>query len=157
MITLIAACSSNKVIGKNNTLIWKVPGDLKRFKELTSGHTVLMGRKTFDSIGKALPNRRNVILSRNPDLKVDNCLVYSDIKEVIALYKNDLFVIGGEEIYKQTLRYASFIELTLIDKEFEGDAFFPEIPNWFVETNRQDLTCAEFNYSYITYKNTLLW
>ena len=88
MITLIAACSSNKVIGKNNKLIWNVPGDLKRFKELTSGHTVLMGRKTYESIGKPLPNRRNIVLSRNPELKIDGCLVYSNLSEVLELYKN---------------------------------------------------------------------
>ena len=128
MITLIAACSTNRVIGKNNTLIWKVPGDLKRFKELTSGHTVLMGRKTYESIGRPLPNRRNIILSRNKDLVVEGCLVYSNLLEVLELYKNDLFVIGGEEIYRQTLGYADKVELTLIHKDYEGDAFFPEVP-----------------------------
>jgi dihydrofolate reductase len=153
MITLIAACSLNKVIGKNNTLIWKVPGDLKRFKELTSGHTVLMGRKTYESIGRPLPNRRNIILTRNPEFKAEGCLIYSDLKEVLDLYKNDLFVIGGEEIYKQTLGYADYVELTLINKEFEGDAFFPNVPDWFVEQKREDLNCEEFDFSYITYQH----
>ena len=153
MITLIVACSKNKVIGKDNKLIWHVPGDLKRFKELTSGHTVLMGRKTFESIGKPLPNRRNIILTRDPNFKVEGCLVYHNLSEVLELYKNDLFVIGGEEIYKQTIGYADSIELTLINKEFDGDAFFPEIPNLFKEVAKQDLTCEEFDFSYITYKS----
>lgn len=152
MIKLIAACSKNKVIGKDNQLIWKVPGDLKRFKELTTGHTVLMGRKTFESIGRPLPNRRNIILTRNKDFKQEDCLIYSNIEEIIELYKNDLFIIGGEEIYKQTIGYANIIELTLIDKDFEGDAFFPEIPDCFEEINRENLSCEEFNYSYITYQ-----
>ena len=151
MITLIAACSTNRVIGKNNTLIWKVPGDLKRFKELTSGHTVLMGRKTYESIGRPLPNRRNIILSRNKDLVVEGCLVYSNLLEVLELYKNDLFVIGGEEIYRQTLGYADKVELTLIHKDYEGDAFFPEVPEQFSISEIHDLTCPEFEYSYITY------
>lgn len=151
MITLIAACSSNKVIGNNNKLIWHVPGDLKRFKELTSGHTILMGRKTYESIGRPLPNRRNIILSRDPNLKIEGCLVYSDLLEVLELYKNDLFVIGGEEIYRQTLGYADKIELTLIHKEYEGDAYFPEITEHFTIGEQQDLSGPEFDYSYISY------
>ena len=95
MITLIAACSKNRVIGDKNKLIWHVPGDLKRFKELTSGHTVLMGRKTFESIGKPLPNRRNVILSRDINLNIEGCLVYSNLTEVLELFGNDLFIIVG--------------------------------------------------------------
>jgi len=153
MITLIAACSKNRVIGKDNKLIWHVPGDLKRFKELTSGHTVLMGRKTFESIGKPLPNRRNIILTRNPDFKPEGCLVYSNLSEVLELYHNDLFVIGGEEIYTQTIGYADYIELTLINKEYDGDAFFPEVPDFFVEKKIEKLSCDEFEYSYITYEN----
>lgn len=152
MITLIAACSTNRVIGKDNTLIWKVPGDLKRFKELTTGHTILMGRKTFESIGKPLPNRQNVILTKNKDFQVDNCLVYNNLEEVLSLFeKQNLWVIGGGEIYKQLLPYCDRIELTLIHKEFEGDAFFPELnDNWVIE-NKEDHTCEDFEFSYITY------
>lgn len=156
MITLIAACSKNRVIGKDNKLIWHVPGDLKRFKELTSGHTVLMGRKTFESIGKPLPNRRNVILTRDKTFIADGCLIYNDLKEVLEFFKNDLFVIGGEEIYRQTIGYADYIDLTFIHKEYEGDAFFPEIPYWFheVKAKRQNLECDDFKWSYITYEHT---
>jgi dihydrofolate reductase len=155
MITLIAACSKNRVIGKDNTLIWKVPGDLKRFKEITTGHTVLMGRKTFESIGKPLPNRRNVILSRDHNLKIEGCLVYSNLKEVLELFGNDLFIIGGEEIYRQTIGYADYIDLTFIHKEYEGDAYFPEIPSHFLEikSKRQNLECEDFKYSFITYEH----
>lgn len=151
MITLIAACSSNRVIGNNNKLIWNMPGDLKRFKSLTSGHTVLMGRKTYDSIGRPLPNRRNVVISRNVK-EIEGCLVYSSLIESLNIFANDLFVIGGEEIYRQSIVYADRIELTLIHKEFIGDAYFPKIPSNFVEINRENLSYPEFDYSYITYE-----
>jgi len=154
MITLIAACSNNRVIGKDNQLIWHVPGDLKRFKELTSGHNVLMGRKTFESIGKPLPNRRNIIITRDRNFHQEGCFVYNSLEEALEIYRTtDLFVIGGAEIYKQTLGYADAIELTLIDKDFEGDAYFPEIPDeYFNIENKVDLSCPEFDYSYITFK-----
>ena len=151
MITLIAACSKNRIIGNDNKLIWNVPGDLKRFKELTSGHTILMGRKTYESIGKPLPNRRNIVLSRNTT-EINNCLVYSSLIEVLNLYKNDLFVIGGGEIYKQCLPYANKIELTYIDKDFEGDTYFPIIDESFKITNKIDNVSDNFNFSYITYE-----
>lgn len=149
---MIAACSSNRVIGKNNSLIWKVPGDLKRFKELTTGHSVLMGRKTFESIGKALPNRQNIILTRDKNYEVENCLVYNRLDEILSIFeKKNLWVIGGGEIYKQLLPYCDKIELTIIDKEFEGDAFFPELDdNWIIE-KKENHRCDEFSYSYITF------
>jgi len=153
MITLIAACSTNRVIGKDNQLIWHVPGDLKRFKNLTSGHIVLMGRKTFESIGRPLPNRTNIIISRDTSLKVEGCIIYNDYREVFSIFeKNEIFVIGGGEIYQQLLPYADKIELTLIDKEFEGDTYFPDLNSSWVEENRESLTCPEFDYHYITYK-----
>ena len=150
MITMVAACSSNRVIGKENKLIWRVPGDLKRFKEMTTGQTVVMGRKTYESIGKPLPNRTNVILSRDTELKIEGCLISSNLEDVLNTYPN-AFIIGGEEIYRQCMDYADNISLTLINKEFEGDAFFPEIPASFIEMERQDMKCDEFTYSYITY------
>jgi dihydrofolate reductase len=153
MITLIAACSKNRVIGKDNTLIWNVPGDLKRFKNLTSGHVVIMGRKTFESIGRPLPNRTNVVISRDTNLKIDGCIIYNDYREVLTIFENqEIFVIGGGEIYQQLLPYVDKIELTLIDKEFEGDTYFPELNTSWVEENRESLTCSEFDYHYITYK-----
>lgn len=152
---MICACSSNGVIGKDNTLIWKVPGDLKRFKDLTTGHTVVMGRKTFESIGKPLPNRNNVVITRNPEYKIEGCeIIHNDtaIKEIVdRSKKEDIFVIGGGNVYTQFLPYTDVIELTYIDKEFEGDTFFPEITNNFLEVKREDMECKDFKYSYITY------
>jgi dihydrofolate reductase len=152
MITLIAACSKNRVIGKDNQLIWKVPGDLKRFKELTTGHPILMGRKTFESIGRPLPNRTNIVITRDKKWKQEGCLVYNNFEDVLSLFeKENLFIIGGGEIYKSLINLADKIELTLIDKDFDGDAYFPEIDsNWTVE-KVESQSCPEFNYSYITY------
>lgn len=158
MITLIAACSSNRIIGKDNQLIWNVPGDLKRFKDLTSGHPILMGRKTFESIGRPLPKRTNIIITRDKSYKQDGCYVYNSFDEALPLYETqNLFVIGGGEIYQQLLKHADKIELTLIDKEFEGDTKFPVLDeNIWVIQNKEDCSCEEFDYHYITYvrKNT---
>lgn len=152
MITLIAACSSNRVIGKDNTLIWRLPEDLKRFKRLTNGNPILMGRKTFESIGKALPNRTNIILTRDTNFKADGCLIYNRLEDVIALYSSNLWVIGGSEIYTQLLPLADCIELTYINKEYDGDSYFPELPSIWKVDAQEDFKGEEFDYSFITYK-----
>lgn len=126
MITLIAACSRNWVIGKNNQLIWHLPEDLKRFKKLTTGGTLLMGRKTYESIGKPLPNRTNLILTSDKSFKADGCIVYNDLFESLR-HNKDILVIGGEQIYNQTIEIADKIELTIIDKDYDGDAYFPKV------------------------------
>jgi dihydrofolate reductase len=154
MITLIAACSKNRVIGKDNKLLWYLPNDLKRFKKLTIGKTVVMGRKTFESIGKPLPNRKNIILSNNKDLLIEGCEIINSISDLNLI--EDLVIIGGEQIYKLFIDIADIIELTLIDKEFEGDAFFPQIDsNQFVENVNEPMYGDEFNYNYITYKKII--
>ena len=135
MISIVVAMSNNRVIGKDNKLIWHLPEDLKRFKNITSNNVVVMGRKTHLSIGKVLPNRLNVILSRDMNWNNplgDNCVVCYSIEEVLEKFKyRDLFIIGGEEIYRQFLPYCDKIYLTLIQKEFEGDSYFPELDdNW---------------------------
>ena len=152
MITLIAAVSKNGVIGIDNKLPWTLPEDLKRFKKLTTGKVVLMGRKTFESIGKPLPNRTNVILSRDPLFRPDGVLVYSNIEEVLPIFY-DIIIIGGENIYKQFIDRADVIELTYIDKEFEGDSYLPKInEKLFFESNRESHKNDEFDYHFITYK-----
>ena len=152
MITIIAACSKNRVIGKDNQLIWNVPGDLKRFKEITTGNPILMGRKTFDSIGKPLPNRRNIVITRDKNWQHEGCLVYDNFQDAISDFKGEnIFVIGGGEIYKMLISLADKIELTLIDKDFEGDTYFPVIDdNWIVE-EEESHECLDFSYYYITY------
>lgn len=126
MITLIAACSKNRVIGKDNQLIWHLPEDLKRFKELTTGKTVLMGRKTFESIGRPLPKRTNIIITSDKNYKAEGCVIYHDLFEALK-HDKDIVVIGGSQIYQQCLDISHDIQLTVIDQEFEGDAFFPEL------------------------------
>lgn len=152
MITLISACSKNRVIGLENKMPWHLPVDLKRFKKLTSGGVILMGRKTFESIGsKPLPNRTNVVLTRDKTFRSEGILVYNNIEEVLPLF-HDIIIVGGAEIYKQYIKLADVIELTLIDKEYEGDTFFPEIDDSFYEEKRESFENDEFEYHFITYK-----
>ena len=129
-LTIIAAASANNVIGFNNKLIWNIPKDLKRFKELTQGHSVIMGRKTFESLPFPLPNRRNIVVTRNKDYSPEGIEVFSSIEDAIYVCKDDLqpFIIGGGEIYSQTINLVDKIELTRVYKDYQGDAFFPDIP-----------------------------
>jgi dihydrofolate reductase len=153
MITLIAACSENRVIGKDGTLIWHIPEDLKRFKKLTLGNPIVMGRKTYESIGKRLPGRTNIILSRDKNLRIDGCLVYNKISDILEIFeKNNIFVIGGGEIYKQFLDKADRIELTLIHKNFDGDTYFPEIGNNWQVVESQKSTFEDIDIDYISYQ-----
>ncbi len=131
-VKLICAISKNNVIGKGNKLPWDIPEDLKRFKELTSNNWIVMGRKTFDSIGRPLPNRKNLVLSKNKNLKIDSVEVFNSRDEIIKLYKEskdqkDLFIIGGTYIYELFLEYCDYLYITFVDMNFNGDAFFPEI------------------------------
>lgn len=155
MIKLIVAISKNRVIGDSNRLIWHLPSDLKRFKALTTGHTIVMGRKTYQSIGKALLNRRNIIITRNHEFEEEGCEVVNSIEEALLLTNSDCFIIGGGEIYKQTLDIANQIYLTQIDKEFDGDTTFPELPaSWYV-SKKEDFKADKknlYNYSFIFYE-----
>lgn len=129
IITLIAAASENNVIGKDNKLIWHLSDDLKHFKELTKGHFVIMGRKTFESMPKALPNRTNVVITRKIDYKAENAIVVNSLEQALKQSKSDNqpFIIGGGEIYNLAIENADRIELTRVHTSIEGDAFFPEI------------------------------
>jgi dihydrofolate reductase len=129
LVTLIAAASENNVIGKDNKLIWHLSDDLKHFKDLTKGHFVIMGRKTFESMPKALPNRTNVVITRKLDYKAENAIVVNSLEQALQEAKSDKqpFIIGGGEIYKLAIENADRIELTRVHTTIEGDAFFPEI------------------------------
>jgi dihydrofolate reductase len=154
MIKIIVAMSDNRVIGNNNELIWKLSSDLKRFKQLTTGHPVVMGRKTYESIGKPLPNRRNIIITRNSEYEVEGCEVVSSLEEALLLSGNDCFIIGGGEIYKQSLELADKIYLTLVHKDFEGDTQFPELSKEWAIIDNKDFEADqknEYNYSFIEY------
>lgn len=128
IVSLIAAMGRNRVIGKDNSLPWKLPEDMKRFKEITSGKPVIMGRKTFESIGKPLPNRLNIIITRDKNYKAEGCVVVHSLGQALksAEGNEEAMVIGGEQIFREFLPKAGRMYLTLIDCDFEGDAHFPE-------------------------------
>lgn len=128
-VSLVAAVSANGVIGDQGRLPWHLPDDLKRFKALTLGHTIVMGRKTWQSIGRLLPGRRNVIVSRDPDLRIEGAEVVSSVVSAIAIAAGDeeVFVIGGGEIYQTTIDLADRLQLTEVALDVPGDAFFPDI------------------------------
>ena len=161
-ITIIAAASENNVLGKNNDLIWRIPEDLMRFKKMTTGHAVIMGRKTFESMSKALPNRRNIIVTRNKKFFAENTEICYSIKEALSLVKDDPqpFIIGGGEIYSQSMEFANIIELTRVHHDFDGDTFFPEIPNhkWelILKERISSLTPEDLSWSYLRYKRKKL-
>ena len=128
-ICLVAAIAKNNVLGKDNKLIWHLPADLKMFKNLTSGNTILMGRKTFDSIGKALPNRENVVISRDVNFKPEGCLVFNSVESALASLKEKelIYVVGGAQIYNECMPLADKLYITHLDLQIDGDVFFPEI------------------------------
>lgn len=130
MLTLIAAASENNALGKDNDLVWHLPDDFKRFKALTSGHYIIMGRKTFESFPKPLPNRTHIIITRQEDYKVpEGCIVVNSLKKAVEVCpeNEEIFIIGGGQIYKQSIEIADKIELTRVHTTVEADVFFPEI------------------------------
>ena len=158
-LSLIVAVSENDVIGKDNDLIWHLKNDLKRFKVLTSGHCIIMGRKTFESFPKPLPNRTHIVITRQEDYNApDGIIIVNSLEAAVKMAKHDNnpFIIGGGEIYKQALKVVDTIEFTRVHHNFEGDTFFPVINETiWKETNRifnkkDDL--HKFDFSYITYK-----
>jgi len=153
---LIAAMSRNNIIGNGPDIPWHISSDLKRFKKLTTGSVVVMGRKTFESIGKPLPNRVNVVLSRNPN-PIPGCEVYSSAEEVANKYK-DAWVIGGGEIYKLFIPYISEMYITRVHKEFDGDVYFPvddfDKKYWKVTDSRYCTEVDVVPYSFEKYVKT---
>ncbi|UMB52495.1 dihydrofolate reductase [Lutibacter sp. A64] len=158
MITIIAAIAKNNALGKDNKLIWHLPADLKRFKQVTLNHHIIMGRKTFESLGKPLPNRTSIIISRNKNYKVEGCIVVNSLEEAIKAAAEDEnpFILGGAEIYKQAIDIADKLDLTFVHHTFEADAFFPKIDtSIWKETSRQDFKADEknnYDYSFVSFE-----
>ena len=156
-LTIIAAASTNNVIGLDNKLIWNIPKDLKRFKHLTQGHSIIMGRKTFESLPSPLPNRRNIVVTRNKDYSAEGIEVFSSIEDALDVCREDLqtFIIGGGEIYSQTINVVDKIELTRVYKDYQGDAFFPDIPMDKFELTNESVNYLDDDsntkYSFLTY------
>ncbi|MBK0382320.1 dihydrofolate reductase [Pedobacter sp. SD-b] len=157
-LSLIVATDQENGIGKNNQLLWHLPNDLKFFKKTTSGHSIIMGRKTFDSIGKPLPNRRNIIISRKKDLKIEGVEVYNNLESAVKACADDEepFIIGGGEIYRESLPFVKHIYITKVHHHFNADTFFPKIEalKWeviFKEDHQKDDKHA-FDYSFMILK-----
>ena len=154
-LSLIVAIAKNGVIGVDNTLPWHLPEDLKRFKALTMGHHIIMGRKTYDSLGRLLPGRTTVIVTRNTGYQVEGALIAHSLQQAVALCKNDdeVFLIGGAELYQAGLSLADKLYITEIDLEVAGDAHFPQIDqNQWHETSRETHVSEKgLNFSYVTY------
>ncbi|MDY0906846.1 dihydrofolate reductase [Pedobacter sp. CFBP9032] len=128
-LSIAVATGENKEIGKNNQLLWHMPADLKFFKQTTSGHTVILGRKTFDSVGRPLPNRRNIVITRDASLQIEGAEVVNSLDEALLITQNEekqVFIIGGAEIYRQALPKTDLLYLTTIHHQFDADTFFPE-------------------------------
>jgi len=156
-ISIIAAMAANRVIGINNTLPWHLPEDLKRFKALTMNHHIIMGRNTYDSIGKPLPGRKTVIVTSNVDYAVPGCIAVNSLDAAMTVCHGDdeIFFVGGQKLYSYAMRKAERLYLTEIQREFEGDAFFPEFnkAEW-AETAREIHHSGGsdgFEYHYVIY------
>ena len=158
MITIIAAIAENNALGKDNKLIWHLPADLKRFKHVTLNHHIIMGRKTFESLGKPLPNRTTIIITRNKNYSVKDCIVVNSLEEAIEASKSDEnpFILGGAEIYKQAIKIADKLDITFVHHKFEADVFFPIIDtNIWKEISKEDFKADEknkYNYSFVTFE-----
>jgi dihydrofolate reductase len=154
IISLIAAMSENRVIGNKQELPWNIPQDLKRFKEITTGHAVIMGRKTYDSIGKALPGRENIVVTRQTNLVGKNIKFVQSLGQALAGFEKtnqEVFILGGGEIFSEALPLANRLYLTFVHGNYQGDAYFPEL-NWddfsltFEETHNQPISFTFRNY-----------
>ena len=160
MLSIIVAKAKNNIIGKDNNMVWHLPGDLKHFKKLTTGHTIIMGRKTFESLGKPLPNRKHIIFSQNPDFKVndENVEVIHSLLQIQDLIegKEEAFVIGGAMIYNFLMPYVKKMYVTEIEKDFDGDTFFPSIDDevWKEVSREKGLKDENNNldYYFVTYE-----
>ncbi|WP_313373521.1 dihydrofolate reductase [Chishuiella sp.] len=159
MINIVVAKASNNVIGAKNDLIWHLPNDLKHFKNLTSGHPIIMGRKTYESLGKPLPNRTNIVITRDSNWTSDGIVKENSLEKAIdtALkIDEDIYIIGGGNIYKQAMEFTDILFITEVHHEFDGDTYFPEIDtdDW-EEIKRENFKKDEkhpFAYSFVTYQ-----
>ena len=159
MLSIIVAKSKNNAIGKDNKLLWYIPDDLKRFKKLTTDHTIIMGRKTFESLGKVLPNRLHIVLTRDENYKIDNenvKIIHNTFQlETYIKAENENFVIGGAQIYASLISKCEKLYITQINKDFIGDSYFPKINEneWkIIEKIEGPKDENNFNYEYITYE-----
>ena len=159
-VTMVAAAAENNALGKDNDLVWHLPDDFKRFKKITSHHHIIMGRKTFESFPKLLPNRTHVVITRQKNYNREGIIVAHTLEEALEACKgeDEVFIIGGGQIYKQALPYTDQIELTRVHESFEADAFFPELDEstWTLKNSIHHGKDErhKFEFSYLTYTRT---
>lgn len=157
MTTIIAAIANKNALGKDNDLIWHLPADLIRFRKTTTGHHIIMGRNTYESIGKPLPNRTTLIITRNTEYKAAGCIVVNSIEAALEIAKDDTspFIIGGAQIYKEAINLVDKLDITEVHHTFEADVYFPEIDlSIWKETAREKFEADEknkFSYSFVSY------
>jgi dihydrofolate reductase len=159
MISLLVAMDKNQLIGKDNDLPWRLPADLAYFKRVTMGHPIIMGRKTYDSIGRPLPGRENIIVTRDTSYKAEGCKVIHSIEEIVKMNQQtdqELFVIGGAEIFKEILPHSDRLYITEINEEFEGDTYFPAFDKaeWKVISEEQGIKDEKnpYDYTFLVYE-----
>ncbi|MBU8968780.1 type 3 dihydrofolate reductase [Bacillus altitudinis] len=157
MISMIVATGKDRVIGKDNQMPWHLPADLAYFKKVTSGHSIVMGRKTFESIGRALPNRRNIVLTTSSSFQAEGCEVFHSIDDILTIAKTEeeLLIIGGSKLYEEMMPYADRLYITHIHHSFEGDRFFPyyDEDHWTVVSREKGHRDEKnpYNYEFVVY------
>lgn len=153
IISLICSIAENRAIGKGNKLLWEIPEDLKHFKEITSGHVVIMGDKTYNSIGRPLPNRINIVLTKDKNFRAENCIVCHSLEETLEkakeLEKDEIFIIGGGQIYKQTIGLANKLYLTIVEGKYEADTYFPDYSDFKKIIRQEKHKNEKYKYTYL--------
>lgn len=153
IFSIICAIGENRAIGKNNQLLWHIPEDFKYFKEKTSGHVIIMGQKTYESIGKPLPNRTTIVITNNQNFKADGVIAAYSIEEAMdaakKLEKEEVFICGGGSIYAQMIKYADKLHLTIVEENFEADTFFPEYSDFTKIVSQKNGQDENFKYKFL--------
>lgn len=155
IISIIAAIGENRELGLNNKLLWHIPEDLKRFRQFTTGHVVIIGRKTYESIGKPLPNRTNIIITRDPNFQATGCIITHSLEEALKVAKekekSEIFIIGGGQIYKQAIDIADKLYLTIIDAAFAADTFFPVYSKFDKIISKEEKQNEKYKYTFLIF------
>lgn len=151
-ISLIAAIGQNRELGKDNHLLWHIPKDLQRFRELTTGHVVIMGQKTFESIGQPLPKRINIVLTQKTDFQPAGCLIAHSLEKALSLAKQhepeEIFFIGGGQVYQQALPMVNRIYLTVVEGEYEADTYFPDYSAFSKVLSEKFFSDSQYRFSF---------
>jgi len=154
-ISIIAAMDSKRGIGKNNGLMWHIPEELPRFKKITMGHPIIMGRKTFESLPRALPGRANIVITQNPDFKAENCKIVNSLDRAIKVAKKEpgseeIFIIGGGQIFEQSISEADRLYLTLVEGDFGADTFFPDYSQFKTIISEEEKQTGDYKFKFLT-------